>query len=217
MHLSKAKKTLIQCDFDGTITTEDVSFIILDRFASGDWRLLLKEYRAGKMPVGCLNTKAFAMVNASKHDMLKFINGRVKIRDGFHEMVTYCRQRDFHVVIVSNGLDFYIKAVLDEIGLGDIPVSAAQTSFLPEGLQVRYVGPDGVCLQDGFKEAHVASFLEGGYQIVYVGNGISDFPAAKRCHHIFATGELLDCCRVANVECSAFTDFNIITKTLESL
>ena len=217
MSLSKAKRTLIQCDFDGTITTEDVSFIILDKFASGDWRPLLKEYRAGKISVGHLNTEAFAMVNADKQDLLKAISGRIKIRDGFHELVTYCRKRNCHIVIVSNGLDFYIKAILNEIGLGDIPVSAAQTSFLPEGLQVRYVGPDGLCLQDGFKETHVASFLRNGYQIIYVGNGISDFPAAKRCHHVFATGELLACCKETNLECNAFTDFNTIIKTLEIL
>jgi len=46
MHSNKSRKTLIQCDFDGTITEEDVSFILLDTFARGDWRRLLKEYKA---------------------------------------------------------------------------------------------------------------------------------------------------------------------------
>jgi len=217
MNLSKAKKTLIQCDFDGTITTEDVSFILLDTFANGDWRPLLREYKAGKISVGRLNTEAFAMVNADKQDLLKAISGRIKVRDGFHKLVAYCRQRGFRLVIVSNGLDFYIKAILSEVGLEDIPVSAAQTRFFPQGLQVQYVGPDGVYLQDGFKEAHVTSFLRSGYQIIYVGDGISDFPAAKRCHHVFATGELLTCCKEANLECNAFTDFNTIIKALEIL
>jgi len=30
MHSNKSGETLIQCDFDGTITEEDVSFILLD-------------------------------------------------------------------------------------------------------------------------------------------------------------------------------------------
>jgi len=29
---------IIQSDFDGTITEEDVSFALLDVFAQGDWR-----------------------------------------------------------------------------------------------------------------------------------------------------------------------------------
>jgi len=37
-------KTMVQCDFDGTITEEDVSFFLLDTFADGDWRQLWKDY-----------------------------------------------------------------------------------------------------------------------------------------------------------------------------
>ena len=42
-------KTLVQCDFDGTVTEEDVSFFLLDTFAQGDWRRLLQEYKEGKI------------------------------------------------------------------------------------------------------------------------------------------------------------------------
>jgi 2-hydroxy-3-keto-5-methylthiopentenyl-1-phosphate phosphatase len=63
----------------------------------------------------------------------------------------------------------------------------------------------------------VTSFSKSGYQIIYAGNGISDFPAAKRCHHIFATEELLERCTEANLDCNAFTDFNDILRVLEAL
>ena len=214
MHLTKPRKTLIQCDFDGTITEEDISFTLLDTFASGDWRQLLSEYRRGKISVGCFNTKAFAMVNADRQSLLESIKGQVKVRAGFHELVAYCRRQGFRLVIVSNGLDFYIQAILSDIGIEDIPVFAAQTQFLPEGMQVQYVGPDGSNLQDGLKEAYVSSFLRSGYQVIYVGNGPSDFPAAKRCHHIFARGELLEYCKKVYLDCNAFTDFNDIVRAL---
>jgi len=45
-------KILIQSDFDGTLTQEDTSFLILDKFAKGDWRKILEEYRSGKISVG---------------------------------------------------------------------------------------------------------------------------------------------------------------------
>ncbi len=37
MNSKQPTKTLVQCDFDGTITEEDVSFAMLDAFADGDW------------------------------------------------------------------------------------------------------------------------------------------------------------------------------------
>ena len=61
-------KTLVQCDFDGTITEEDMGFLLLDSFASKDWRRLLTEYREGRMSVGRFNTKAFAMVKADSEN-----------------------------------------------------------------------------------------------------------------------------------------------------
>ena len=34
-------KLAVQCDFDGTITEEDVSFLILDTFVGDIWREML--------------------------------------------------------------------------------------------------------------------------------------------------------------------------------
>ncbi len=209
-------KTLVQCDFDGTITDKDVSFILLDTFADGDWRQLLREYQEGAISVGHFNTRAFAMVKADRQSLLEAIKGRVKVRAGFDKLLLYSRQKGFRLVIVSNGLDFYIKAILSDIGIEDIPVFAAETTFHPEGLQVRYIGPDGRQLQDGFKEAYVSSFLRSSYQLIYVGNGPSDFSAATQCHYVFATGELLLRCKKMNLNCKAFTDFHDIVRALES-
>ena len=56
MGSTDAVKTIIQCDFDGTITEEDQAFLLLDAFARGNWRQLLTDYREGKISVGNFNT-----------------------------------------------------------------------------------------------------------------------------------------------------------------
>jgi 2-hydroxy-3-keto-5-methylthiopentenyl-1-phosphate phosphatase len=118
-------KALVQCDFDGTITEEDISFLLLDAFAQGDWRRLLRDYKEHKISVGEFNSRAFAMVKADKHKLLEALQGGVKVRAGFHDLVTYCLEKGLRLVIVSNGLDFYIRAVLENLGLGDVEVYAA--------------------------------------------------------------------------------------------
>jgi 2-hydroxy-3-keto-5-methylthiopentenyl-1-phosphate phosphatase len=200
-------KTLVQCDFDGTITEEDISFFLLDAFAQGDWRRLLREYKEHKISVGEFNTKAFAMVKADKHTLLEVLKGNFKVRAGFHELVNYCLGKGFRLVIVSNGLDFYIRAVLKDLGLGNIEVYAAQASFHPAGMKVKYVGPDGKRLEDGFKEAYIKSFLKLGYRVIYMGNGDSDVAPAKYAHHVFATGDLLVYCRENNLKHKPFETF----------
>jgi len=210
-------KTLVQCDFDGTVTEEDTSFFLLDAFAQGDWRRLLREYKEHKISVGEFNTKAFAMVKADKPTLLGTLKGKIKVRDGFHELVNYCRRRGFRLVIVSNGLDFYIEATLKDLGLENIEVHAAQASFHPEGMEVQYMGPDGKRLEDGFKEAYTKSFLKLGCTIIYIGNGDSDVAPAKYAHHVFATGELLVYCRENNLNYKPFENFIDVVSDIDLL
>jgi 2-hydroxy-3-keto-5-methylthiopentenyl-1-phosphate phosphatase len=208
-------KTLVQCDFDGTVTEEDTSFFLLDAFAQGDWRRLLREYKEHKISVGEFNTKAFAMVKADKPTLLEALEGKIRVRAGFHELLDYCKRRGFRLVIVSNGLDFYIEATLKDLGLENIEVHAAKASFHTEGMKVRYVGPDGKGLEDGFKEAYTKSFLKLGYRVIYVGNGDSDFAPAEYAHHVFATGELLAYCRENNLNYKPFESFIDIVRDID--
>ena len=210
-------KTLVQCDFDGTITEEDMGFLLLDSFASDDWRRLLTEYREGRMSVGYFNTKAFATVKADRQTLLKFVRSKVTIQAGFHELLAYCRRKSFRFVIVSNGLDFYIEAILRDTGVDNIKVIAAQTNFGSEGIEAKYIGPEGNQIQDGFKEAYIRLFLSKGYRVVYIGDGISDTSPAKQAHHIFATGELLAYCKETNLDCTPFVDLNDVVRSLELL
>ena len=217
MRSTKVVKTLVQCDFDGTITEEDMGYLLLDSFAGEGWRRLLTEYRAGRMSVGRFNTKAFTMVNANRETLLKFVKSKAKIRAGFHELLACCRRRGFRFVIVSNGLDFYIEAILKDAGVDGIEVMAAQTHFTPECIESKYIGPEGKEIQDGFKETYIRLFLSKGYRVAYVGNGISDVSPAKQAHHIFATDELLNHCQKTNLNYTPFADLNDVVRGLELL
>jgi len=210
-------KTIVQCDFDGTITQEDQSFLLLDTFGKGNWRQLLAEYREGKISVGQFNIKAFAMVKEDKQTLLDFITDKVKIRVGFSELLTYCRRNGFQFIIVSNGLDFYIDAILKHIGVQNIKVFAAQARFGSGGIEVKYMGLNRFHLEGDFKETYVRSFLADGYRVIYVGNGLSDISPAKQAHHIFARDELLAYCKEASLNCTPFIDLNDVVRGLELL
>ena len=212
-------KTSVQCDFDGTITVDDVSFLLLDEFASGDWRQIWKEYAEGRISVGAFNTRAFALVKADKKTLLDFMfqSGKVQIRPGFRELLDFCSRKGFHFIIVSNGLDFYIDAILAGIGLNSIEFFAARSEFSPAGMKVRYIGPDGTSMEAGFKEAHTRLLKSKGYKVVYIGNGVSDIYPARQADYVFATGDLLGRCRQEKLSCTPFNDLNDVVRGLEAL
>lgn len=209
----------VQIDFDGTVTEEDVSFLLLDTYVGSAWREYLKEYTTGKIPVGTFNKKVFGMMKADRKTMTDLVlhSDRVKIRPGFRELVEYCFQKGFKVVIVSNGLVFYIEAILDNLDIRDVEIYAAENRFDPRGMKVRYVGPDGSEKEAGFKEAYTERLVQRGYDVIYVGNGVSDIYPSRRAKHVFATGDLLKRCREENVVYTPFTDFFDVIRGLEGL
>jgi 2-hydroxy-3-keto-5-methylthiopentenyl-1-phosphate phosphatase len=212
-------KTVFQCDFDGTITEKDVSYLLLDAFAGRRWRELLEEYQEGKMSVGAFNTRAFAMVKADRETLLDLVlnSGEVQIRPGFCELVGYCHQHGLEFVIVSNGQDFYIEAILNKMGMNNIEFFAARSKFGADGLEVKYIGPWGKEVLDRFKEAYTRLYLDRGYRVIYAGNGISDIYPARYSHHVFATDDLLDRCREENLDCIPFNDLNDVVRELKLL
>ena len=215
-YLDNVKKILVQCDFDGTVTKEDISFMLLDAFAKGDWRAFNKLYSDGKITVGEFNERAFGLVKATKRTMLDFLKDKVIIRRGFKSFVELCQKKEIRLVIVSNGLDFYIKQILKDIGLAGLEYHAAETRFHSTGLKVRYIGPDGSVVDAGFKDKYVDQYLNEGYQVIYIGNGTSDLTAARGCHQVFATESLLEHCRRTGITCIPFSSFVEITQVIKS-
>jgi len=214
---STVKKTLVQCDFDNTIAEFDVSFMLLDAFADGDWRQILQEYREHKIPVGVFSQRTFSMIKADEKTMLDslFTGNRVGIRPGFRELLDCCSRRGFEFVITSNGLKFYIDAILKHIGVTGIEVFAAHTEFNPDGLRITYTGPDGQPVLDNFKRSYMERHLNQGYRVAYIGDGYSDIVPASLSDYVFARDDLLNHCREKNLKCTPFNDLNDVVKGLE--
>ena len=215
-------KTAVQIDFDGTVTIEDVSFLLLDTYVGSVWREYLKEYTSSKIPVGTFNKKVFGMMKADRKTMTDLVltSERVKIRPGFRELLEYCAGKGYKIVIVSNGLLFYIEAIFKNLGVNKIKgleIYAAKNDFYPGGVKVAYVGPDGKELEAGFKEAYTEMLVKRGYRVIYMGNGDSDIYPARLVKYVFATDQLLKRCQKEKLDCIPFNDFFEVIKGLESL
>jgi 2-hydroxy-3-keto-5-methylthiopentenyl-1-phosphate phosphatase len=214
-------KTAIQLDFDGTVTEEDVSFLLLDKFVGDNWRPYLEQYSNGKISVAVFNKKVFGMVKADEKTMTDFVlnSPRVKTRRGLWEFFDYCKRKGIRVIIVSNGLMFYIEAILKKKGISGIEIHAAENDFSPEGMKVRYIGPDGrevdsSFVDSGFKEAYTDRLVKEGYQVFYIGDGNSDIYSARKAKYICATLDLLKHCEKEDLNWYPFEDFLDVLKEL---
>lgn len=207
-------KTLLQCDFDATLTIGEVSHTLLEHFAEGNWKQVQRDYYGGRITVEDCNTRQFAMIKAGREILEDFLvnSGEVVLRPGFSELFDYAKKSGYDVSILSNGLEFYITTILKNLGLDDIEVVAAKSRFTGNGITLTYAGPDGTVMESGFKASWADAQQKRGYDRVYfLGDGAADAPPARRATHIFAVGTLLNICREENLACTPFEElFDVI-------
>ncbi|MBI2907812.1 MAG: MtnX-like HAD-IB family phosphatase [Chloroflexi bacterium] len=210
--------TLVQCDFDGTILTENLGDNLLQAYAGEVWKRFSAEYKAGNIRLEDYNRGAFSQVREGKEELLRYISGHAVMRRHFPELVEHCRENGLEFVIVSNGLDFYIQACLENFGLKGVPFHSGQADFTPSGIRVTYPYPDSMDeAQTGFKAAYAELFRKRGHRIIYLGDGLSDRAPASRAHYTFARGSLLEHCRSNGLPHSPFEDFREVVEVLKKM
>ena len=212
-------KLAVQCDFDGTVIEVETSIILLEEFAEGNWKEIDDAFYAGRISVRDCTKQCFSMIKADKKTLEEFVlmSDRIKVRDGFIDFCNYCRQEGYYLVIVSNGLTFYIDAILNDLGVNNIEVFAAQNQFNPEGMKIEFSGPNGDEPETDFKQAYTELLKKQGYNVVCIGDSITDIYTARRADYIFATGNLREICRREDLEYTPFNTFYDVINSLKNL
>jgi len=201
----------ILVDYDGTIAQTDVSDALMADFVTGEWEARAAEYDAGlvgsrrlmEWEVGLITTdpevlRAFAA--AQPHD------------PGVAPLVRRAQAVGIPVEVVSDGFGFFIPAALAALGVPDVPVVSASTTFDAEG-RARIDFPNGhpSCFVCGTcKRNRVLAHQAAGRAVVFIGDGESDRYAAGYSDVVFAKRALAELCRVNGWPFRAWTGFEEI-------
>ena len=209
----------VQCDFDDTITVQNVGAALLENFAQDQraWQQIDEEYHAGRITVEECNRRQFAHVGVDQKTVQDFVARTVEVRPGFPQMVDFCRKEDIRFVIVSNGIDLYINAVLQKLGLADLERYSAKARITNEGITIDYTDPMGTQVEENFKVTCLRHLQTGKLPIVLIGDGIADIPPALEADHVIARSELLDHFQRNQLPHFAFETFYDVQHHLESL
>jgi 2,3-diketo-5-methylthio-1-phosphopentane phosphatase len=204
---------IICLDFDDTIVLENTARLIFEQYASPAWREFEAQYHTGLLSVEQFNAAALETVEAPKSDLQAFVTGTVTVRPGFLELLDWAQWNDWLPIVVSNGFDFYVDAVLDSLGADRLARHAGRTA-LDYRWRVTYYSPRGIALEDGFKLSYAAAFQNSGDFVAYIGDGASDLPAAKLAQAVFARSTLLERLDGVHPRVYGFESFNEVVEVL---
>ncbi len=178
-------------DFDGTIVERDISSQLLERYGKPGWQEFRQEYLAGRMTVEQYSQAAIDLLEGSAEEIAAYAVEIAEPRDGFLELLDFAQWFDWIPVVLSSGWDLYIDPILDKIGADRVTRHTGRARFAYRW-RVRYLSPRGIELADSFKLSYVASYIEQGDFVTYVGDGPSDIAPAKMAHAVFGRGALLE-------------------------
>ena len=203
-------------DFDDTAAVENVAELLLNRFADPSWQDVRRRFRDGEFTLKEYQEIAFNSIRASRSDMADYVRQNAHLRPYFGELWDYCREREVPMAVVSAGLDFYVKALIEGSGRTQVPVYAVETDFTPEGIsyEYRFVRP-GMERMGNSKGLIVDQFREQGYYIIYIGDGMSDFEAAERADLVFAHRSLAEECARTGIPFRHFEDFRDVLTAVQ--
>ena len=210
-------KQLVLCDFDGTISTQDMGYALVNRFAIGDWRSIDREYSEGKIGSIEAYSRIAGIIRWDAGALFDFIRVYSAIDPSFPHFYQYCRNEGIDVKIVSDGLDFYIKAILEAHHLSEIPFYSNVTRFLREQkIEISYPHINEECGLCGTCKRRLIQLLRKEYDsILYIGNGLSDRCAARDADFVFAKDALYIHCIDQDIPCHCFEHFGQILNDFE--
>jgi HAD superfamily phosphoserine phosphatase-like hydrolase len=200
----------ILVDYDGTIALTDVSDTVMAEHVPAIWEQEAAAYDAGLMGSRRLMEIEMALVDAPGEALLA--TAAAQPHDpGFVPFVRRAQAAGVVVEVVSDGFGFFIQPALEALGVGELPVVTARTTF--EGRSASIAFPNGhpTCHICGTcKRQRVLAHQAVGRAVAFVGDGESDRYAAGYSDIVWAKRSLARICLEAGWDYRRWTEFSEI-------
>jgi len=214
---------IVFTDFDGTITQLDVTDEILAQLAHPSWQEVEQEWTRGLIGSRECLERQIALVDASAEELHALIDA-VPIDPSFTAFYRFTRQRSIPLYVLSEGFDYVIARILKRAGVNGPVQNGIQMFSSALRLEGRRLIPSfpysGQGCEHGCATCKVALIRrlgEGGYPIIFVGDGLSDRFAVDEANVVFAKRQLLAYCQEHGKACHPFDTFAEVEQAIARL
>lgn len=185
MEPATPSRLVVLCDFDGTLVDIDTCVYLLNQFVE-DWRRYDEQLEREEITLEECLQKQFSTVQTSKEQMLDAVQRVTSIRPRFAALVEHCRNNRVALIVVSAGLDFVISYFLKREQWDTyIKTRAPKSKCTTKGIKLTFpklLDNTAVNLKDDL----VRLYQRKGREVVFIGDGLADFHAAKISDHTCA-------------------------------
>ena len=206
------KKISLIIDFDDTLVESNTARDVLREYVPKEYDHIADLYKAKKVNFKNYQELSFkeALKKTSIENMKATSKDKSKIRKGFSDLVEFSLREDINVIVLSSGLNQYIKPVLED-HLKNINVIAADMSVDKyKNVSFDYSkSSNEECSNDwGICKCKTVNSLVESHHLIYIGDGITtDLCASVNCDEIFALNPLYNSLLEKKISVNKFIDF----------
>lgn len=207
---------IVLCDFDGTISVKDVTDTLLSHFGQHGCDELEELWVSGKIGSQECMSKQIALMDASL-DELNQVLSQIEIDPDFKSFIHYTEQNNIPVHVLSDGLDYAIEFILKRHGIEHLPIFANKlmhNNARSWRLEFPYANKDCIKQSGNCKCNHLKK-QQHFSQILYVGDGTSDYCVSHNVDFVFAKDKLVNYCEKNKIEHCKITSFADVTSALK--
>ena len=206
----------IFCDFDGTISRDDTTDVILERFAAPEWQEIEQQWKAGEIGSAECMRRQIQLVKVELEKLNETLDD-CAIDPYFPEFVSFCAESALPLTILSDGVHYFIQRILNNHNIHGLPVLANRLLFCGAG-EYTLESPhraDDCSSQAGVCKCRAVEAT--GECRVFIGDGRSDFCASDKADIVFAKGALAVYCDQRDIAYTPYTSFSEIIPHLKTL
>lgn len=216
----KKRELKMFVDFDGTITCQDIGDSIFTRFGETEKvnpviEALLTDKISSRE---CWDSLCSSTPSINKTELDEFIES-LKIDPSFHLLVSFCREKEIDLFVLSDGFDYYIERIFHREKLSHLKYFANNLLLNENGKLIPgypYYNHD-FPTSANCKRDHILDNSSDDDYTFYIGDGNSDKESAQYCDYIFAKDGLLNFCERERISFSPFKDFNDVIRKIDVL
>ncbi len=226
----KDYKLKIFCDFDGTVTKNDVWVSAMGKFIKDKkkFEVVCEEFISNVISARECNLRELDLIEDFSLDILNKYLDEEELDDYFRDFLEYCRKNNYEITLLSEGLDYYITYILkrENLDLKFFSNKLILKKIVDENnncklkLTCEFPYPDEHCTYCGMSKRNIiinnTNDLDNEVS-VFIGDGISDFCASNYADIVFAKKRLASYCWKNNITYFDFKNFNDVMLKLESL
>ncbi len=197
----------ILVDYDGTIAQTDVTDRILYTFIGERYAQDDASYDLGRVGSRTLFESQVKLLPGAPDAVVALAEAQPH-DSTFRPFVARALELEIPIEVVSDGFGFYVAPALARMGVPEIPIVTARTTF--DGRRASMAFPFGHpdCLVCGTcKRQRVLAHQAAGRTVAFVGDGESDRYAAAYSDLIFAKHSLVVLCRKEGWPFTEWRDF----------